>query len=711
MRIFLLGLGSDSMKEQDPLANDSLNSADTICETIISYMLGLQNAHLDKLIIFSSPDTICDSGNVNLLTRFFTNQSARKETSFQSDFLSFNKRIEEICENKGVSPPIVDLISISDDAKNAWEIFEKVKKMLEESGVPAEDTCIMSADASSYTPITYVLSMITQLFESEGYKVDRLSVDTQNSACHLTDPAVRITFYDAICEFVNTGRSEKPDGNINDPLMTDLLEQLDRFAEDLNLCQAEDLEETLFKIYEIIGILGTRGESDNFSRSLYGKLTSLFGNSMPQLSTTVYIECCLRWKWLTQCLIIFIDALPREIHQKKIIMCDISSVNNAIQTPETELLYTYLTNSPVPKEEEIKELLSSFLHGQLGDDSKSLFIEEFAEIIKRFEKSMNDNDLTIPYNGIDHLTSYSNDENEGVDQIIQFIQNNDLATMSQFKRRLAANIDEFEYFYKDQLRFDENLISKKILGVKYFSLQHLRKTLKGFRLNIDYSHLSDLRKFIGYYLYIKHVRNNVSHASVFRRLDDKLNTDQKRELSRLGIDTGEVTAGSISRNISAALNCLKKCLITQRKPTVKKYYMAFPIFDTFDDIHVQLHSLFANVSNYDNVNVYVMNNKAVSDETEMIFIREMNKYAIQNDFFINVEKINCSEPSELLNKLSLTVKNGDKISADCTDMTGIQIITMTLFLKMSAEKDADIENVICKENCLTDLINSQFKKT
>lgn len=715
MKCLFLGLAPEAMKEREPLGNDGVEHAETIGKAIVSYVLCSHEAPPDRLIVFTSPDNICDFDNVNLLTKFFTSRSARKETSLQTDFLSFRKSIEQICADKGISPPTVDMVIISDDLKDSkdrWEVLGKVHRILDDCDVSKEDICIMAADASSYAPITDAVDMAAQLIEMEGYTVEKLRIDTQNKIS-ITETSPQLELFKAICEFADSGetkRLKRLKGKISDQIMTDLIVQLDVFAENLNMCQAEDLEPTLIRIYDIIDTLEcTISTAGSFNRALCSKLRSVFGNSRPQISAMAYIECCLRWRWVTQSLIIFIDALPRELISKKIVQCDMSSVTCVTQAPEMELFYSHFTNMPIPKEEDIKELLESFLHGQLDGDIRSLFIEDFIEVIKGFENGMNDNHLTIPYNGIDILTSCSTDDNEGVREIREFIENNNFSTMSQFRRRLAANLDEVPYFFKGPLIYDNDPISKKIMGVRFFSLKHLRQSIKGFRLNIDYSNISSFRRFIGCYLYLKIVRNTVCHAGPISYLDDELNEVQKNEMSRFGIDTGAVTADSLSRNISAALNCLKKCLIPKKKRTIKKYYAAVPRSVAADDIHIRLRSLFGNVSCFDTITVYVISDEITSDEAEKAFISEMQEYGICNDFFINIERKKCSDPSALLDKLTSTAASGDKISVDFTDMTGLQILGLTLFLKTAAEKKAEIENVIYNDQCITDLINTQFE--
>ncbi len=713
MKCLFLALDNESIKERDDLYNGMI-SARTIGEAFFSYYIRLHNTPPDDLIIFTSPDVICEFEDINenIVIKFIKSLYTWKEMSLHKDYHNFIKNIEQICTDAGVSPPNVYVVSISENADDRWDAFGKVKMIMDEIGFSKKNVCILAADASVCEPLTTAFGMITQLMEREGYNVEKLDVDAQNGIIVRTDTLLQSELYEAICRFTDTGKTEKLKmfcDRMLDPDMQELLKNLIVFAEDLSLCRIEELEPTLVRIYEEIDKLEC--STDSFVRVLCGKLRAFFGISKPKLLSVVCIKSCLSWEWLTQSLIIFIDALPIELLKKKIVECDISGVSSATLTPEVELFYSHLTKDmPVPKEEELRELLYDYLHGKLGDDSRFLFIEDFIDIIENFVARMEEDGLTIPYDGMDILSSYPVEDNEGVRQILEFIDNNGFKTMSQFKRKLSANPDSITYFYKEPLIYDKkNPYSQKIIGIRYFSLKALRRKLKGFRLDIDYGSLSGFRRFIGYYLYLKIVRNMVCHAAPFRCIDDELNDMHKKALCRFGVDTGAVNADNLSRNIAAAIKSLEKFLSTKKKKTIDKYYIAIPGPGADGDKSDEIQSLFANVSRYDTVKLYVVINENTSKAYETAFLKELEEYSISNDFFINTEMINCpDDPSELLGKLISTAAQGDKISVDCTYMTVSHMCSIMLFLKAASEKKAEITNVVCRDQSLTELINSNL---
>ena len=696
------------------ICNNGIVSAGAIVENFLRYILQEQKTAPDKLIIFWRTYDISTSNaaNANLLTRM---QFWKKEKSFHTDCFNCIEEIEQISASAGIKQPEVEIVKISDNEKDDRKLFSEVRRIVGESGVPKEDIFVTVADTS--TSGSDVLDMTMLRLEFDGYTVEKLHIDPEKGIADHSETSLNLELYKAICKFKDTGITDtfnKLGEKISNKLLAELLEQLDHFSGNLNLCQTEDLEPTLDKIYNILDSL-EHDAADNIEGLVCDKLRSVFGDSKPQLLSMVYIKCCLSWKWTTQSLVLFTEVLPKELVMNKIVQCDFSSFTNATLAPEVELFYTRMTRDMyIPKEKELKSLLVNFLKGETGNDSKNLYIEDFIVLIKWFEKGMEEKGLTIPFEGIDILYLFP-EKNDGVRQLTEFIYHNcSSLTMDKFREKLSSSMDSIRYFFKDSLMYDkENTISQKIMGIKYLYPEHMRRNLDGFRLNIDYSKFSFFKRFLAFFLYLKLVRNRVCHAIPLQTLDDDLNEDHKDRLKCFGVDTGTVTYESLSRNITNALSCLKECLLSNAPRTIHKYYVSVPAPDEVDDIEndidSHLRSLFENVPSFDTVRIFVIKDKKKEGILEKALIAKIDEYAICNDFFCDIENISDSdEPSEFISNLLSTVEPGDKIGADTTYMNNIKMYGMIMFFNAVIEKKAEIGKVICKDYCLTDLINSQF---
>lgn len=690
MKYLLIFIDLKKIKETYNLYNNDLISAETVIEKIFRYTIQEQKNSPEKLIIILKTDDIYDF-----------------------DFLNYINKNKQISSSTGIKQPEVELVKISRVEKYDWKAFSRVQQILEESGIPKEDLSITIAVTLTYEP--FALDITTQLLELEGYTVERLYVDFPKGSTDYSDTSLQQELYKAICTFKDTGttdRFKKLSEKIKDRSMAELFNQLDEFSQKLNLCQVEELEPIIDKIYDYLDLLELDSDADNnFIGKLCIKLRSLFCHPKPQLSTIVYIRCCLCWKWTSQSLILFTEALPKELVTNRIVECDFSSVSSVTQTPEMELFYTHMIRDMyIPKEKELKDLLISFLKEQLEDESKNLYIEDFTTLFEWFEKGMKEKGITEPFKGVDILYSFPYDH-EGRRQLIEFIYHNSPSmTMDKFKKKLSDSIDEIPYFFRDPLMCDkDNAISQKIMGIKYLSLEHIRRHLKGFKLNINYTNYFYFKRFLAYFLYIKIVRNMVCHALSLHTLNDELNEKQKSGLNRFGVDTAIVTIDSLSRNISDAISCLRECLPKNKQRTIKKYYIAIPNPKTKNDINNQLRSLFDNVSPYETVKIFIIKDENTSSNFEKNFIAQIEEFAICNNFFYDIETISDSdEPSVFLSNLIATVEPGDQISADTTHMTNLKMYGMIMFFNTVIEKKAEVKNVICKDYCLTDLINSHF---
>ena len=708
MKYLIFSTGLKGLREMDDLCNNGINSA----ENILRYTLRESDTPVDKLIVLWQTDDIYESDNAT--ANFFTRMLFRIKESFPfACGINCIEDIGQISASEGISQTEVEIVKFSDDEKDDWKVFGEVLRIIGESGVPKKDISVTAVDTSVYG--SNVTDMTLRLLEIEGYRAEKLYIDPQREITYHSENLLRFELYKAISDYKNTGRTdsfERLSEIVRNKHLTELLDLLGDFSWKLNMCQAEDLEPVMDKIYEILDLLESDDAEDNYYRSLCDDLRSVFGRTKPQILSFVYIRCCISWKLFTQSHILFTESLPKELVAKKIVRCDFSSTTVSPLAAETELFYTLITrNMYIPKEKELKRLLISFLNGEEEDDSNYLYIDDFITLITWFENCLKERGLKIPFEGIDILYDYP-EKNDGVRQLIEFIYHNcSSLTVDRFKRKLADAIGSLQYFFKDPLMYDrENVMSMKIMGIKYLYPEHIRRNLKGFKLNIDFAKFSYFKRFLAFFLFIKLIRNKVCHAiDLDIILHEDLNEQHMERLKCFGVDTGTVTSDSVARNITNALGCLEKCLLSKIPRVTNKYYIAVPESGKADDTDLMLRSLFENVQCYDTVQVYIIKDKSKKDILEKALSAKIEEYAINSNFFCDIGTIDHSdEPSELLRNLISTVEPGDKISADTTYMNNLMMYSMIMFFNDVIEKKAEIGKVICKDHCLTDLINSQF---
>ena len=715
MKCLLLGIDFEALRERERPYNNGMISAETAAEAVFRYVLKEENASPDQLIVFLAPDAICEKCDKINLFSLLPGIHTQKES--RADFLHFKNEIEKICDDEGVGCPKIEEVKFSDDEKDQWAVFNKVQNFLKESGASKETISITVANASGYAPITNALSMTSKLIEIEGYGVKVLDVDLQKGIIR-TDPSLQLQLYEAVCMFKDTGSTERIkmlSGRLCNEHLNSLCDQLIAFSDDLNICQVEALEPVLDRIYFILDKLEHDFDTaDNFTWLICDKLREIFGDHKPFLSTILHIKCAFGWRWTSASLTLFVDALPKELVKKKIVECDLSSLPNSTQTPEIELFYTHLIKDmPMPENDKLRDLFSSYFHGQLEDSSECLLIEHFTSVFRKFENAMNEKDLTVPYEGIDILSSFSENK-EAARQLAVFIDEKHFATMNQLKRELANHIDiDLNEIFSDPLLHNKkNTNSQKLMGLKYWSLKHLRRKIKGLKLNIDYHSIASFRRFLAFYFYIKIMRNIVLHAQSKELIERELNVTHMERLRCFGVDTSTLTFESLSRNVFNALYYLEECLITEPKRIIKKYYIALPDPDKENDRDFQFKSIFDNVSHYETIKVYVVKNWKDSSDVEKVFISKLKEYVIDNDIFYDIKTITHSdEPSDLLRKLTDTVQPGDEIIADTTYLSNFMMCVMFKFFKSVIEKKAVVKNVLCDDHILTDMIYSLFDAT
>ena len=136
-------------------------------------------------------------------------------------------------------------------------------------------------------------------------------------------------------------------------------------------------------------------------------------------------------------------------------------------------------------------------------------------------------------------------KNEAEKKLVELILKFNPTSFSKFVNTLKVHTSIFTLFLNEMdkteikpsetetVTTEANIISKKLFGIRNFTMQALRRNLPGIRLNIHRDKIGDFKKFLAYYVYIKQcVRNYLNHA---RDFEDDLSTDQIEEFQ--GTDT------------------------------------------------------------------------------------------------------------------------------------------------------------------------------
>ena len=621
-----------------------------------------------------------------------------------SDFIYFEKTIQDFCESEGIRVPSFKAVKISKSEKKVNHFGKSiltVRRIIRESSFSLNTRIMIDTSLKQHSMNT-MFQMMTCLLKNDGYnRIKSYYADNERehiveeNTCHL------MCINEAITEFSEYGTAQKMKAYFESnshkktaPVVNRLMEAMQSFSDSIQLCQTEQLQDILnndifptLKEVENMSVSPTMHEDVFTLKLMVENIRRKFGCNMSGdtfiITPMMLIEWCLKNRCIQQAVTLFVENIPKYLVSSGILQYD-NALSNTLNSPEVNLLYTQIISACCTKGDDLSsntdtisklsqmELMKQYIaKGRLSEAEEDK-IRIFVDTLTDFRYLIGDN---RPQSAI---RSYC-PKNKGEQKLVELINKFNPTSYSKLVNTLKVqpsvltafiNImtpprkttDEEQDNAEKKAVSDTNDIDKKLNGIKNFSMKYVRKSLPGIKLNIKRDKIDYFRRFLAYYVYIKRcIRNYLNHAVEF---NDTLNQRQIAEFESYSVHTGAITIQSISENIIDALKCLDECIIKDHRSIrpVKKYYINIPdstlsaakanrMNDTENQqsgteyISFPIIPVIADsVREGDLIKIYgIRNDSENANKWENKLFEELNSLVIENDFDYEYEPINLED--------------------------------------------------------------------
>ena len=766
MNIMITCIGE--LQETAPVIqyNKGAISAQMTSEACCKYLLKKRGHAPDIVIVLCTPNACKES----------------KDKKQRSSYSYFETTIQDFCRSEKLNTPVFEIVKISKSEESAnyyGKSIYKVHQLIQEN-VLRYDTRIMIDTSLKSHPISIMLQMMTRLLKNDGYKMiefyyaypekQRISEDNTNH---------QLDMVEAISEFSAHGTAEKMCACFSqntrkksDPIVVRLMEAMQRFSDSIQLCQTESLQDILnneiFPTLEVVeNMTGASSmREDVFTLKLMAEdIRKKFGYSKTGdtlvSSPMLLIEWCLKNRYIQQAVTLFVESIPKYLVSSGILQYS-SPLVNRINSPEVNLLYSQIlqacctkgnnsasvseANKANAKPDQIA-LMNKYLQSGSLSEQESRHIQFFISTIDYFKKMIGNK---RPKTAL-HCYSAANYAEQ---LLLDCINSFDPSNYSKFINTLKTNPNTLAAFVVNTDSTDRpaehqspethsensteiNEMDKKLYGIKNFSMQAIRSSLRGIKLNIHRDKIWEFQRFLAYYVYIKKcIRNYLNHA---REYNDMLTAEQISEFQKYSVHTGALTVKNITDNITEAMQCLNNCIIKDHKSIrpVKKYYLTLPKKPQYvpgpaaagkpetqvDGISLKHYMnpmnspylnytqtrfpiipvIFNTVEPGEVIKIYgIKSNSASSSIWETELLTELDELLIKKDFDYEYEAIEMPDSSDISASLNLfrtfteTVQDDDKIYVDMTCIENQIPITLIMFMNYinKYHKSASVEAAV-----------------
>ena len=744
MNILITCIGAMSENAPSVLYNKGTIEAEMTSEACCKYLLKKRGRTPDLVIALCMPD-----GNKT-----------------KNNYISFERSVSDFCTSEGRRAPSFAAVKITKNEEKAnffgRSIF-MVRHLIQQNSKP-EGTRIMIDTSPKLHSLDRMFQMVICLLKHDGYNMIEsyyTSPEKKQIAGDHTDHLMAMT--EAITEFSEYGTSEKTRACFKsfarkktDPIVNHLMKAMQSFSDSIQLCQTERLQDILNnEVFPTLDEIDKMSESavireDIFTLKLMAEnIRKKFGFSMTgdkyAVSPMMLIEWCLKNRCIQQAVTLFVESIPKYLFSSGIVEYD-DMLDNTLNSPEVNFIYTqmlqacctengvtYVSSNNGGTRLMRLELMKKYIEKGRVNEADEDKIRLFIDTLDEFRRLIGDRRPRAV------MGNYP-PKNEAEKKLVELILKFNPTSFSKFVNTLKVHTSIFTLFLNEMdkteikpsetetVTTEANIISKKLFGIRNFTMQALRRNLPGIRLNIHRDKIGDFKKFLAYYVYIKQcVRNYLNHA---RDFEDDLSTDQIEEFQSYSINTEAHSISTITDNIIDAMKCLDSCIIKEHKSIrpVKKYYLNIPkssVTDTenvrsaenkivfhnsdpqisgFGQTHFSIIPVIANsVRAGEMVKIYgIKPASEYSDIWEAKLFAELDELVIEKDFDYEYEQIDNSEandistPLGLFSRLVSTVVNGDSIYADLTSVEAPIPMIMMMFMNylINYQKDTKIESAV-----------------
>lgn len=448
------------------------------------------------------------------------------------------------------------------------------------SHIDADDVIYIDT-TGGFRKITNMLQLLTKILRYKGISNPvSYYANLQEKRIETTEEFITLTeLADGVNEFASTGRSDQLSrcfGDAADSRLDALLSSMQRFTDNIRLCNVDNLEDDLNALKKALeafessesGVTDTRVV---VLRQLIPVIREkFFGSSLsPEIDYCRMIGWCLDNGLVQQALTVFTEKIAIELFKREIISVDSAiyeevsrNGSTMFSNPETELFYSNMMSSAGVITNESDKIIKamddhlSYVTGKLHnlikpDNATQKALAEYME----FEKELKRGCERYPAGSV--LRRLASSRSEGTKRIAKILIENkpDICYVGSFEKfanilkndkRVIKQVLGLEGAAPDN---DKNTYSKKFLTASEFEKSE-KYNVSGFSHRKDISNRQFAEIMYGY-LYVKTTRNRINHASD----NGTLTAEQENALRKHGYVIGnELTYSDITENIRRALD-------------------------------------------------------------------------------------------------------------------------------------------------------------
>lgn len=559
---------------------------------------------MNKLITFLSPYKGCEAKNLEyssdrgVVTGAMTNEPVMKYLSekLSSEGEKLDRIIAIVSEKIRTEP-----VKCSDGTQTtAYEYFSDVSVRItgssdimipvaekSEMGELINDICshISSDDViyidttGGFRKITNMLQLLTKILRYKGISNPvSYYANLQEKRIETTEEFITLTeLADGVNEFASTGRSDQLSrclGNVTDRALSALLSSMQRFTDNIRLCNVDSLEDDLEMLKNALEAFESSECSNDTRVVVLRQLIPVirekfFGSSLSsEIDYCRMIGWCLDNGLVQQALTVFTEKIALELFRREIISVDRAIYEEVSRNPgtmfsnvETELFYANMMSSPGVITSEcdkiIKTLEDHFSYSsdmfriQIKTDiSTEKALADFYEFEKELKRECS---RSSAGSALKKLRSSKSEKTRRIAKIL--VENKpdicNIGTYEKFvnvlknDKKVIKQVLGFEGAAPDN---DKQTYSKKFITAAEFEKSE-KFTVSGFFHRKDISNKQIAEIMYGY-LYVKTTRNRINHASG----NETITPEQENLLRNHGYRLGNALSYSeVSDNIRRAL--------------------------------------------------------------------------------------------------------------------------------------------------------------
>lgn len=420
-----------------------------------------------------------------------------------------------------------------------------------------------------------LIQLLTKILECKNIKNPcsfYTNIQSMDKRIDTTDEYKRLMkLADGVNEFVTAGKSSQLRECFDSsafPEINALLKTMTEFTDKIQLCNTDDLDETLTNLYNAINGVRT-AESSNIEGVILKNLLPVieekfFGDNGGKADYVRIIEWCLDNGLIQQALTIFVEKVPVYLYNNGVFSFDerieeiCAKKNSFLDSREISVnaFYHLLMNKC-----SADYIAEDFGAAITGKDSERWNVcnENAIRRYLSFERAFeNINSRFKPANVPKTLNTLSRSYNGDVRFVANILKNTTnkegetvftTADTVSLRNQIRNNKNVLYQLTNQRSVSEENVFTRKLTAAKEFESAD-KCFACGFSISVTPKQLAEI--MYGY-IYAKALRNQCNHAGK----DENLTAKQKRILQSHGYITDNFSVADVTANLRRALDAVK----------------------------------------------------------------------------------------------------------------------------------------------------------